>query len=344
MTIQEFVANYPIPSRPIEAIVRRWVAEKEVRDFLGATVIAGVTVADLMTGDRLVDTLSPDVKGAFRNLMGPGADTREEIERLILEKIELGDASVLGLINKIQGQLGEDTFVRLVGSAAQLAASKSQEGWDVRVGHAEPFKYVQVKVYEDPTGLSDHLEGLKREAGARGDSRWARCSLSPQHRGAFRYTRRGQGKSLRVGVSRGDSRSSRHARRTPRSASGVYRECAGGFRALFRGAARRCCSTWHHARRNERLPSIQGSEGSPGCCRGYSVQLRYFGRRHHCGQHRGPGSWIRSPDPRPSGCSGNCLNPSWRLPFTWDQYEHTLPSQATCRPSIRGPSSCRGQR
>ena len=58
--------------------------------------------------------------------MRSSVSSREEIERLIVAKIELGDESVSGLINKIQGQLGEDIFTRAIGSSAQLqrAAAK----------------------------------------------------------------------------------------------------------------------------------------------------------------------------------------------------------------------------
>jgi hypothetical protein len=92
-------------------------------------------------------------------LMGSVADSREEIERLILDKVDIGDAAVVGLINKIQGQLGEDLFVHEMGSSAQLAESGSQAGWDVRVGYEDAFRYVQVKIYEDANAVP--LDSLK---------------------------------------------------------------------------------------------------------------------------------------------------------------------------------------
>src|SRR5262245_17401740 len=160
MTIDEFAAKYPATGRSAETVVRRWVIEKKVRDFLGLPALGGVTIADLLLGDKLVDTLSPEVREAFSHLMEGAADTRAEIERLLVEKIDLGGGALLGLINKVQGQLGEDAFVRLVGSAARLAGNKSQEGWDVRVGLEPPFEYVQVKVYKDADAVVDHLARL----------------------------------------------------------------------------------------------------------------------------------------------------------------------------------------
>jgi hypothetical protein len=62
---------------------------------------------------------------------------------------------------KIQGQMGEDVFVRLVGSTARLAANKSQEGWDVWVIRGDYTQYVQVKVYADADGVGSHLRKLQ---------------------------------------------------------------------------------------------------------------------------------------------------------------------------------------
>jgi hypothetical protein len=163
VTIEEFVQKYPSPTRPVSKIVQRWIVQKELRDFLGMPIMAGVTTLDVLVGDRLVDTLSPEVKQAFTELMGTRADTRAEIERLILEKFESGEEAVLGLMNKIQGQMGEDIFVQLAGPVARLAPSKSQEGWDVRVEHGDHLQYVQVKVHEDPNGVVEQLESLQQK-------------------------------------------------------------------------------------------------------------------------------------------------------------------------------------
>jgi hypothetical protein len=163
MTMAAFARKYPTPAQGIDAVVRRWVTRREVRDFLGMPILAGVTTLDLLMGDQLVDTLSPEVKHAFKTLMEVKADSRAEVERLILEKIERGDESVRGLMNKIQGQIGEEVFVRLAGPAARLAENKSQEGWDVCVDRGDHAQYVQVKVYADADGLSQHLGELQEK-------------------------------------------------------------------------------------------------------------------------------------------------------------------------------------
>ena len=51
MTIEEFNRRYGADARPIEYAMRWWIAEKEAQDFLGLTVMEGVTIADLLHGD-----------------------------------------------------------------------------------------------------------------------------------------------------------------------------------------------------------------------------------------------------------------------------------------------------
>jgi hypothetical protein len=167
MSIHSFVQKYGSePTRPIEQLARRWEAERKVRDFLGTPVMAGMTIADLAIGDGLGDTFSPGMREAFQSLMDERADTRHEVEALIREKLELGGKSVQGLMNKIQGQIGEDSFVRAAGGRAglaDLAESGSQRDWDVwvRGGHSGSLRHVQVKVYEDSDAAIAKLESLQ---------------------------------------------------------------------------------------------------------------------------------------------------------------------------------------
>lgn len=163
MSMDAFARKHPTPAQGIDTVVRRWIAQREVRDFLGTPILAGVTMLDLLMGDQLVDTLSPEVKQAFTTLMEGKADSRAEVERLILDKIEQGQESVVGLMNKIQGQMGEEVFVRLAGPAAHLADDKSQEGWDVFIDRGDHPQYVQVKVYEDADGIGQHLKALQEK-------------------------------------------------------------------------------------------------------------------------------------------------------------------------------------
>lgn len=165
-SIEAFAAKYDDRGRPINEVVDCWLLEKQISDFLGTQVFSGVMIADLMVGDRLVDIIPPDVKDGFYHLMGAQAATRADIERIILEKAHDSPEAVMGLMNKIQGQLGEDAFVKAVGHAAHLAPSGSQEGWDIVVHHHDFSQYVQVKVYSDPYEAIEALKDLDEKVDA----------------------------------------------------------------------------------------------------------------------------------------------------------------------------------
>jgi hypothetical protein len=49
----------------------------------------------------------------------------DDVRRILLEKLDKNEASVWGIISKIQGQIGENEFVRHAGSYAHLAKSGS---------------------------------------------------------------------------------------------------------------------------------------------------------------------------------------------------------------------------
>jgi hypothetical protein len=169
MNVEEFCRRHGGDARPIDEIVRGWIAQKEARQFVDAALLAGILITDLASGDGLADRVAPELHEAFANLMGGKADTRVEIEARIRALIENGEESVLGLMNKIQGQLGEDAFVqaaRSIGLDAHLADSGSQEGWDVLIHDGGSSRYVQVKVYDQASAAAAHLDALKAKVDA----------------------------------------------------------------------------------------------------------------------------------------------------------------------------------
>ena len=125
MTIAEFVTTYGSSSQPIKSIAEKWFLEKKIDDFLGTPLRGGLVIADYWVNDQLVDALPPDVRSGFEELMKERADTIFEIKKILIEKASLGEKHLLGLMNKIQGQIGENIFLSNVGGA-QLATSGSQ--------------------------------------------------------------------------------------------------------------------------------------------------------------------------------------------------------------------------
>ncbi len=163
MNIESFVKKYGTTRRPISDIINDWVTEKKVEDFLGMPYIGGVTVADMLVGDGLTDTIPPEVLEAFKGIMGEKADTYQEVKAIIVDKVQKGEASIEGLKNTIQGRLGELEFIDKVGDKARLASLPNQEGWDIAIDKDEVTRYVQVKVYNDADRALDKLKELQEK-------------------------------------------------------------------------------------------------------------------------------------------------------------------------------------
>ncbi len=159
MSISEFMKKHKSSDKtPFVERIKKWEIEKDVNDFLGTTIMAGVTLGDIILDGSLRDKIDPDVFESFSSLMNEKADSFEEIRDLIVEKYEISGASVGGLLNKIQGQLGENTFINNVGSHAHLASDGAQKGWDVQIDHGDASQYVQVKIYNDADGVIEKIK------------------------------------------------------------------------------------------------------------------------------------------------------------------------------------------
>lgn len=165
MGIKEFQKKYSA-NHTIDFISRKWKEEKLADDFLGSKIMGGVLVSDflLSSGDALshVDFLSDDVKDAFLELMKGKVDSYSELRNLVIEKLDKGEKSLNGLINKIQGQYGENEFVKSIGGAAELAPP-NQEGWDVKILRDGGDEHIQVKVYQDSSGVLEHIKKVNEK-------------------------------------------------------------------------------------------------------------------------------------------------------------------------------------
>jgi hypothetical protein len=146
--------------KSIKTIVDSWVAQHRAEDFLNIMVAPGVILGDVIMDGRMLDYVSSDALEGFKELMEEDADTLKEVKAIIAEKLVNGDKSVEGLINKIQGQVGENLFQQAVGDHATLATDGSQEGWDVAINHGDYNQYVQVKIYNDPRSAINEMKDL----------------------------------------------------------------------------------------------------------------------------------------------------------------------------------------
>jgi hypothetical protein len=163
MNIEAFCARHGRgEQKRIESVVGRWNRERELDALLHTHVGAGVILGDLLVGDGLLDQVSPELKDAFSELMGEKADSFNKVRQILLDKLENGDSSVLGLVNKIKGQVGENRFIEELGGSvnARLAAMGNQEAWDVAIDHDWGTQYVQVKMHSGADGVIRHMKEI----------------------------------------------------------------------------------------------------------------------------------------------------------------------------------------
>ena len=125
MTILEFIEEYGKDIRPAEEIFRQWALEEKIDDFLGTQVMGGVIIADLWKDGQLIDSVPEEVRAGFEVLMKEKADTIHEIKALLLQNAKEGEKNLEGLLNKIQGQIGENLFKESV-KGATLAPKLNQ--------------------------------------------------------------------------------------------------------------------------------------------------------------------------------------------------------------------------
>jgi len=163
--IDEFCNLYGSNPRPIDAVAADWnIAEIDRmlarldQDFIGDATVIG----DAIHGDGIRDQIPPQLGEAFRSLMKVKANSYHEMRQILAERmrdsdgeyLSFRDPRVIGFVNKLKGQIGENEFQRHVGSAARLASSGSQEGWDVVVTQSDgAHEYVQVKLYTNPNDV-----------------------------------------------------------------------------------------------------------------------------------------------------------------------------------------------
>lgn len=165
MDIETFCKLYGQQRKSIDEVLGQWRVE-QVDGFLDNLIASGILFSDLAIGDGLRDQISPELLEGFANLMHGKADSYNQVREILLEKLALGDASVLGLVNKIKGQIGENMFIKTIGSGARLATSGSQEAWDIAIDHADQTQYVQVKMYSDADRVLHHMREVQTKVDA----------------------------------------------------------------------------------------------------------------------------------------------------------------------------------
>lgn len=154
MRADEFCTEYETSKKPIrriEDVLADWdsrLERRQHRDFAGNQTLLLYLLADELSGDGLLDEISPDLLAAFAARRGSSLDDYDEVRNYLQEMLARGDESVLGVVRQIKGQIGEIVFRDGAGGHAYLASSTNQEAWDVAIPHAHGVtEYIQVKIY-----------------------------------------------------------------------------------------------------------------------------------------------------------------------------------------------------
>jgi len=182
MSIEDFVSRHREDARSIHSIIKEWQiseidtllqtasdhagAKPGMEEMIESGTGGAAVIADAIHGGTLLDQIPTEVQEAFTNLMKVKANSFSEMRQLLLTHLQddqgafrsFDDRHVMGFVNKLKGQIGEDIFKSHIGSAATLAKSGSQEGWDLAVNKGQGLhEYVQVKLYHSPSGVVRHM-------------------------------------------------------------------------------------------------------------------------------------------------------------------------------------------
>ena len=172
MKIDEFCVEYGQEPRSIDLVCQDWTVSavdgllaRLDHDCVGEFVVIG----DALHGDGIRDQIPRELKDAFLGLMKDKANTYAEMRQILKEKIcdsngghlSFNDPHVRGFVSKLKGQIGENQFQRHVGTAARLASSGSQEGWDIVISQADGTNdYIQVKTYTNAKDVVSKMLAL----------------------------------------------------------------------------------------------------------------------------------------------------------------------------------------
>lgn len=173
MKIDEFCSRFGGNTRGIETITTQWQVvelDQMLRKLDDDAVGNAVIIGDALHGDGLRDQIPRELKDAFAALMKEKAESYHEMRRILSERIRdsdgrflsFDDPRVQGFVSKLKGQIGENVFQRHAGTAAHLAQSGSQEGWDIAIHQPDgSHEYVQVKLYSSASGVVSKMREVQ---------------------------------------------------------------------------------------------------------------------------------------------------------------------------------------
>jgi hypothetical protein len=139
-------------------LIQRKTAQNE---FLDTAVLAGYSLTDILHGRVAESDIEPEVIRAF-HLQYPHAGGFVDFVR----SHSGDDAALAGIVNGIKGKLFETEYVDWLneghlpsGAVAELAASPTQEGWDVVIkdSHGHVLDQLQLKATDSLAYIKEAL-------------------------------------------------------------------------------------------------------------------------------------------------------------------------------------------
>jgi hypothetical protein len=131
-------------------------------EFVDTAILAGYSLADILRGNVAEAEIDPEVIRAFR-LQYPHAGGFVDFIR----SHSGDDAALAGIVNGIKGKLFETEYVNWLneghlpsGAVAELAASPTQEGWDlvIKDSHGHVLDQLQLKATASLAYIKEALE------------------------------------------------------------------------------------------------------------------------------------------------------------------------------------------
>ena len=153
-----------------ESIRRQYKKQKEVDALLGVIISEGRTLIDHLMSEDLKDQISATLYTGFMGMIGHNINSYDALRNSLLARIENGESSGLGLINKIKGQLAEKAFLTALkdsGIQTTLANADNQEGWDIAIEKDGNMRFVQVTLDHDDETIINEITRVNDKLVAR---------------------------------------------------------------------------------------------------------------------------------------------------------------------------------
>ena len=160
MKISSFIRNTESETTVANTGLGSTQKQKEVDYLLSVVIGEGRTLLDHLMSKDLASQIDANLYTAFVDLIGEEINSYRDMRNSLLEQIENGESSVLGLINKIKGQIGQLAFAkqaRQFGLQIELADANSNQGWDLAINEFSQPQFLQIKLDHDDETIGNEI-------------------------------------------------------------------------------------------------------------------------------------------------------------------------------------------